>query len=460
MNLLKAAEFKVGLMVMAVSSLIGYMSLQVTEDPTFFGRSSKTWFLLRDANGLVKGSAVKTAGIPVGTIRDIKLQDGMARVELQLKPDHVLTTSARVEVKSQGILGDKHVEIYPGSPTDPPLGADQQILIVMDKGSLDNVISQVGEIASSLKDVTKNLAEAVTDDGTRRHVLGRIVSNIEKLTADVSQLTSENKEKISEIVDQIHGISQTLDQTLNDKSEQGFRETWKRSLARIDSALKNVEEISAKVNRGEGTIGRLINDEQTVDELNTALDGINNFLDVGNKLQTGLEFNSAYLGQIGGARTSIGVRLQPGLDRFYYLGIVDDPTGVVETTKTVSTTAAGSAELTEVKTFRNKTKFSLLIGKNFYDFTVRGGIIENSGGIGFDYRFLSDRWKASLDLFQFSSLNARAQLQYNVWRGIYVLAGYNDILNRSASASYFFGAGLFLTNDDLKLLTSTLPLMN
>ena len=59
MNLLRAAEFKVGLMVLAVSSLIAYMSMQVTEDPTYLGRSNQALFLLPDAGGMVTISAVK-----------------------------------------------------------------------------------------------------------------------------------------------------------------------------------------------------------------------------------------------------------------------------------------------------------------------------------------------------------------------------------------------------------------
>lgn len=458
MNLLKAAEFKVGLMVLAVGSLIGFMSLQVTSDPTYLGRSNKAWFLIKDANGLVKSSAVKVAGIPVGIIQDIKLQDGQARVEIVLKPDLLLSTSASVEVKSQGILGDKHVEIFPGSPSDPPLPPHAQILIVKDKGSLDNVVSQIGDIAGSLKDVAESLREAVTQDGTRKHVLGRIVSNIEKLTADVSEITSANKDKINDVMERLNKISKTLDETLNDETDEGFKKTWKRALARIDSTLKNVDEVAGKINRGEGTIGRLINDESTVEELNTAIEGVSSFLDVGNKLQTGLEFNSAYLGGIGAAKTSIGIRLQPGLDRFYQIAVIDDPAGVVETTRINTTNTSGTTDSTERKTYLNRTKFSILVAKNFYDFTIRGGLIENTGGFGFDYSFLRNRVRFSVDFFQFANLNIRPQIQYSLWKGIHLVGGYNDALNRSGAASYYLGAGLFLTNDDLKLFTSSLPL--
>ncbi|PIS10974.1 MAG: MCE family protein [Bdellovibrio sp. CG10_big_fil_rev_8_21_14_0_10_47_8] len=459
MNLLKAAEFKVGLLVVTVASLIAYMSMQVSDDPSYFGRSNEAWFMLPDAAGLVKGSQVKSAGIPVGIIKKISLQDGQARLDLSLKSDFKLYVSAAVEIKSQGILGDKHVAIYPGSPTDPPLAKGGQILNVKDKGSLDNVVAQIGEISSSLKGTAEALKEAVTEDGTRKHILGRIISNIEKLTQDISEITSENKGKVGQIVDRFNNITRSLDELLNDNGEDSLKSQLKRTVARMDSAMKNVDEITGKINRGEGTIGRLINDEETVEELNTAIDGVNGFLDTAGKTQTALDFHADYLGEIGKTKTTVGIKLQPGLDRYYYLGIVDDPAGVVEETDTTTITDGGPGSTTnEVKTYKNKVKFNALFAKTFWDLTVKGGLIENSGGVGFEYNIYRNKVIFSMDAFEFSSLNLRAQLQYNFWKGIYVLGGVSDALDKQQKRSNYFGAGLFLTNDDLKLLMTKMPL--
>ena len=103
MNLLRAAEFKVGLLVLSVASLIAYMSLQVTDDPSFMGHSNDAWFMLDNAGGLVKNSSVKMAGIPMGVIKDIKLQEGRARVDISMRPDVKMYVSATVVIKSQGI---------------------------------------------------------------------------------------------------------------------------------------------------------------------------------------------------------------------------------------------------------------------------------------------------------------------------------------------------------------------
>ena len=459
MNLLQAGDFKVGVMVLSIGSVIGYMSMQVSDDPNLFGKSNSAYFIMPDAAGMVKGSQVKTAGIPVGVIKDIKLQEGQARVELSLNPDLRLTVSSKVLIKSAGILGDRYIELRPGNESDPPLGSGGQILAVKESGSLDSVISQVGDIGDSLKEVAVVLKESVKDDGTRKHVLGRIISNIERLTGDLAEVTSANKNKIGEILDQVNNVTKSLDEVLNDPSEKGFKKRWKVALDRIDSTLKNIDEITSKVNRGEGTIGKLINDESTVEELNTAIDGVNNFLDTAGKTQTGIDFNSYYLGNVGQAKTAVSLRLQPGIDRYYVLGIVDDPTGVVKTVDTKTTPEGGVAsKVSEEKTYKNEVKFTALFAKNFYDFTVKGGLIENSGGLGFDYYFLRSKMKFGVEALEFSKLNLRAHLQYNIWKGIYVVGGAQDILNRGSKYSGYLGAGLLLTNDDLKMFLAKLPL--
>jgi phospholipid/cholesterol/gamma-HCH transport system substrate-binding protein len=453
MTWLRTAEFKVGLLVIVVGSLIAVMSMRVSDDPSYLGRSKKAWFLLPDAGGLVKNSAVRSAGIPVGVIKDIRLQDGMARIDITVKSEIPLTTSASIEIKAQGILGDKHVEVYPGSPTDPPLGDDSQILNIKQGGSLDNLMTSVSEVTTSLKEVAKNLKEATSEDGTRQHILGRIVKNIETLTGDLAQMTTENKDKIGDIVDEVHDITASLQKVANDKSDSGLQKTWER----LAKTAKNLEDITDKVNKGEGTIGKLINDETTVDNINTAIDGVSGMLDTANKIQTAFDFRTEYMGEAAAWKSYIGVQIQPGLDRYYYLAIVDDPMGVVETTRTQTSGSGGTSDITEKKTYDYKIKFTIMYAKTFWDLTIRGGLMENSGGLGVDYYFFRRKFKATMEAFDFAHTNLRSSLSYSFYRGVYVTAGISDALNKSDMRSGYLGAGILLTNDDLKLLLTKAP---
>jgi len=455
----RSIEFKVGTFVVGVGGLIAIMSMRVSDDPNFMRRTHDAWFLLPNAGGLVKKSTVRSAGIPIGLIKDIRLHNGKARIEISVNNDVVLTKSAAIEVRAQGILGDSHVEVYPGSPTDPVLADGAEIQNIKDGGSLDKLVGEVTEVTGSLKEVAKSLKEAVSNDGTSKHILGRIVTNIERLTSDLSEITTDNKEKIGEIVDEVHGISSTLNELINDETDEGFRKQWKRamaSLGRLDKTVQNVEEITGKINRGEGTIGKLVNDETTVEELNTAMAGISSMVDSASRTQTGVDFHAEHLTNIKATRSYIGLTIQPGLDRYYQLAIVDDPSGVTDTTHTKITNPDGSTrdEVTTKNTLLNKTKLTAIFAKNFYDFTIKGGLIENTGGFGIDYEFWKKKVKLSLEAFNFGNLNLRTSAHYKIYSGFYLIGGMTDMLDKNSMRSTYLGAGLYLTNDDLKFLLS------
>lgn len=446
MNLFQTPEFKVGVMVVSVSGLIAVMSLKVAEGPGILTGGDHTYtFTVPDANGLVKNSSVRMAGIKVGVIDDIVLEGGKARVKVKLEGKARVTKSTKVELKSDGILGDKHVELTPGAIDEPELRQDEEIVDVSDRGNLADVMKEVGKIAKSLNELASTLNSATQGQGDNSTPVGRIVLNIERISKDLAEVTGENKEKINEIIQRIQNVTRNVDTYVNDQT-----------LARVDKAVKNVEEITDKINRGEGTLGRLVNDEQTVQELNSAITNVNKFLGGADKLETSLDYHSEYLTGVKLTKSFVGVKVQPGLDRYYEIGIVDDPRGVVNSISTESGPPGGPTTTTDTTTtYKNKIKWTALFAKNFYDFTVKGGLIESSGGVGFDYFLLDHKLRLSAEFFNFNDLYIRTFIRYNLLKGVYMVAGGDNLANSSDSkASLFFGAGIFITNDDLKMLAS------
>lgn len=450
-------EFKVGALVVVVAALIGTMSLRVAEGPAMFAGSRTHWFEVDNAGGLVKNSAVKMAGIKVGVIEDIQLVNGKARIKLRLDGDAPITTSTFVELRADGILGDKHVELINPSTNAPALPNGEAIARAETRGSLDELVNEVSKITGSLSELAQTLNLATKGTGDDSTPVGRIVLNLEKLSKDLSEMSGKNKEKINEIIDRVHSISSNLDHFISDDSPSGFKAAWQNaidSLSRIDSALKNIDEITEKVNKGEGTLGRLVNDEETVEKLNTAIDNVNEFLGGAGQMETAVDFHTEYLSDIDAAKSYLNIKIQPGLDRYYELGVVDDPKGVTYTTDRTYTENGTVTESTDVKTHRNQVKFNALFAKNFYDFTIKGGIMESSGGVGLDYHLLRRQLRLSLEVFSFSEPYVRAFARYSPIRGFYLVGGGDNILSNEDEASLFLGGGIFITNDDLKMLAS------
>lgn len=448
-------EFKVGFLVVVVSSLIGIMSIKVTEGPGVFGTSKEYWFDLDDAGGLVPNGAVKVAGIKKGIIREIELVGGQARVHLIIDKDVPMKVTGHVEIRADGILGDKHVELVTGPPGDPALAPGEKIINIAERGSLENLVGEVSKITESLGDVAENLRRATGPDGDKATTLGRIVHNLEKITDDVAHMTGRNRDKVDDIVDRVHSITEALDEFIAADDDRSLQAVWDRSVSRIDKTLANLEEITDKVNNGEGTVGRLINDEETVDELNTAIYKVNEFLGGADVMETSIDYHTESLTDLGLMKSYLNVKIQPGLDRYYEVGIVDDPRGVVRRFQTDTTVGSGPTTSTrEVKTFENDIKFNILFAKNFYDFTIKGGIIESSGGVAFDYKLFRNRLKLSIEAFEFDNLHVRAFAKYNFFKGVYLIGGGDDVFSNEGLASPFIGAGIFITNDDLKVLAS------
>jgi phospholipid/cholesterol/gamma-HCH transport system substrate-binding protein len=454
--MINTPEFKVGALVVIVSGLIGVMSLKVNEGPGLFSRTKRYYFDINDAGGLVENSAVKSAGIRVGSIEKIELVDDKARIHVILNGDLKMRTSGYVDLRSDGILGDRHVEMVPGKNSDPELPDNSAILTANERGSLNAVMKEISKIADSISKVADNLNKATGAEGDTTTTIGRIAKNVEKLTQDISEVTGKNKEKLNEIIDNVHDITKELAKVVNDKGPEGFQSDWHKlssTLDRLDASARNIEEISSKVNKGEGTIGRLINDDETVNKIDEAVTSLNDFLGGANTLQTSFDFHSEYLAGPSMTKTYVSVLLQPGLDRYYELGVVDDPRGLVDKTQWTDS-GTYNQNYTETKTYYSKVSFTALFAKNFYDFTFKGGIMESTGGFGFDY-YLTKKHdlRFSIEAYDFQNFALKSYLRYNAFKGFYLIGG-GDHITDSELHSAFIGAGLYITNDDIKYLSS------
>lgn len=442
---LGSPELKVGILVVAVSALVGTMALKVAEGPGVLSGAKRYFVRADSAGGLVPNSSVKMAGIKVGVIKDIVLDDGRAKIIISLENATRLTEGSRVELKAHGILGDKHIELLPGDPQAGVLPLGSELFLAEGGASgMDDVMADVSRVARSLNELLA-LVKKAAQEGDETTPIGRIIRNVEQLTSDVAHITGENKDKVGEIVDRFRNLAKNVDTYINEES-----------LARVDRSLRNIEEITSKLSKGEGTLGRLINDEQTVEELNAAITNVSKFLGGADRMETSVDFHSEFLTGPSQTKSFLGVKIQPGLDRYYELQVIDDPEGVKRSTTTISSNNGGPENTYEqTTTFKNKLKVTALFAKNFFDFTVKGGLIENSGGVGVDYYLLDKRLRLSMEFFDFKNAQLRAFARYNFFKGIYLVAGGDNLLSKEdQEASPFVGGGIFITTDDLKLLAS------
>jgi phospholipid/cholesterol/gamma-HCH transport system substrate-binding protein len=165
-------------------------------------------------------------------------------------------------------------------------------------------------------------------------------------------------------------------------------------------------------------------------------------------------------------KSFLNLEIHPSEDKYYLLGIMDDPEGDTKTTEKLITrrTNGGAPTVTEIEeeeTEKDGLKFNAQIAKRWGDLALRGGLFESSGGAAVDYYLWDDRLKLYLEAFDFQDdeePHLKSGFMLYFFKNFYATAGFDDFIGDEDNRSVFGGLGLRFTDDDLKYLLTGVPL--
>jgi phospholipid/cholesterol/gamma-HCH transport system substrate-binding protein len=501
--------FKVGLLVLAGIAATVFMVVNLTETGgADLDEGTRLYAMFDDVTGLAVNSRVRMSGIAVGTLADIELAGKKARVtvvideEIEMhqgieQPDGYYKGGATIGPKQASFIGDYYLEITPGE-RGPVLEDDDEIKNVIAPPSMDEIFNKLNRISSNIEKVTESLANVFggeegqkkldeilinlteTLGATRKLVtssepkLNRILTDAQSISGDVRALTSEGASSISQILKDtqvaVRDVRVIISQASGDV--QAGIGTLKGSLARLQTtldslnySLQNIQDITDKINEGEGTLGALVNDPAIADQTERILGDVESISGPLADLQTIIQLRSEYHFTAQQFKTVVGLRLQPHRNKYYLIELVDAYRGdTTVTNETIYQTGSDEDPVRDVttETTSDTFKFSFQYARtyeiaNWLAITGRFGFIESSGGLGGNLLLFEDRTlDLQVDVFDFSldvSPRVRMFLSWRMFSNALILAGVDDILN-DGSRSWFLGAGLRFTDEDLKALVT------
>jgi phospholipid/cholesterol/gamma-HCH transport system substrate-binding protein len=490
-----SAEAKVGFFVVIGMVILAYMSMKAGRLEYTGDKGYEVYANFDSAEGIVKGVPVEIAGVEVGRVKDISLKDGKARLVLQISPEIQIGEDAQAIIRSKGVLGDKYVEIVLGSPGAPPVGAGGRISKTQSPANIDTLLKQLSSIGTDIKSITESLSGVLggrEGEASLRAIMenmrelaltlnetvqrnnenvNRMLDNFTNFSGDLSELSGVNKEGIREIVTNFRQASSELREALvalneiADKVSRGEGTIGKLlhdegTVQRLDETLVALKEITEKINRGEGSLGRLVKEDETVDNLNDTLESINVYLRKEGRFRTYLDYSGEYLLDHEDMKSYLSLRIQPKEDKYYLLGIVDDPAGYKRDTETTTTVDGETRTVYKEKIDKDEIKFTAQIAKRYYDLALRGGVFESTGGVGADYYFFDDRLICSLEAFDFDpdeNPHLKLKAEFTPLQYIYLTAGYDNFISETDKESFFLGAGLRFSDEDVKTLITDIP---
>ncbi len=108
-------ELAVGLFVIAGIVCLGYLSIRLGKMEVFGGGGYDLYAVFSNVGQLKVGAPVEIAGVEVGRVKEVALSDYQARVVMNLQRAVKIQDDAIASIKTEGLIGEKYVEITPGS---------------------------------------------------------------------------------------------------------------------------------------------------------------------------------------------------------------------------------------------------------------------------------------------------------------------------------------------------------
>jgi phospholipid/cholesterol/gamma-HCH transport system substrate-binding protein len=235
---------------------------------------------------LKEGDEVRMAGVKIGEVAKTRLSGSGRRAEAILRIDsHVKVKSdSTATIVMSGLIGTNYIGIDLGTANAPDLPPGAEIK-TKDTPDLSAVMSQIGELGKKLEGALGNLGTALSGDGKGGPGI------IQK----VDQLVTENRENIQKTTANLADITQKVNQgegTLgklinNSKLHDELIATLddvKKGAAEAKTFIANAQSIIDQVKKGQGAIGALVFDQKAGDDIKAS---IANLRAMSDKLQKG-----------------------------------------------------------------------------------------------------------------------------------------------------------------------------
>ena len=299
-----STEKKVGLFFLLTLIALGVL-IEVVEDWNPFEKRVQYHTYFQSITGLQPGDPVRMAGVDVGKVEEIVLENGRVRVNFQVQRETLVKTDSIAGIRRTNLLGGQFLGLDFGSATSAQLPPGAQVKSVESIGIdelLGNFDRNVGRIMEEISALVQGpmtgtivrMQSVVTKIDEGEGSLGRII-NDPQVYIDLTAAIGDLRDIITRlnqgdgtlgrlIVDPtlyeeahltVSNLRQISDRLRNGEGTLGHLLVDDKAYVDAADALAQIREIAAKANNGDGTLGKLINNPALYDEMHAAMARVN-----------------------------------------------------------------------------------------------------------------------------------------------------------------------------------------
>ncbi len=185
-------EMQAGLFLLG-GLIVAMFTILMMGGDSMFEKTFKVHLEVSDTAGLSKGGLVRSGGVRIGVVDDIKFSENYENVRITLKLNESVHQRIRedsvVRFQTQGVLGDKYLEVLGGSPDKPVLAEGGSIQVEQGK-DLSAMFAEGSNALGLLKDNLANL-KVLTSALAKRGQMDNLMQDLTETSANLKEITKQ-----------------------------------------------------------------------------------------------------------------------------------------------------------------------------------------------------------------------------------------------------------------------------
>lgn len=288
-------ETKVGaITTIAIAILfIGYSFLRGND---VFSSDNMFYTDYDNVDGLTTSKPILVNGYQIGHVSKMHLLDnGKIRTEFKIKSNYDIPSNTIARIVNESILGSKVIVFDLGNSKTyandgDPLQSDVQANL-MEKveplqKKVENLVVKLDSVLSAVN--TALDSEFQRDFKNSLRSIAVSLNNMEKITNDVEGLMGSERIRLAKIMQNLESITDNFKNNngklnsilsnLDNLSEDLSKSEIKATIDNANQAMKDIQAITDKINKGDGSIGLLINDDKLYNNLTNASENLDQLI--------------------------------------------------------------------------------------------------------------------------------------------------------------------------------------
>jgi len=271
-------ETKVGLLAIVSLALL-YYGFNFLKGIDLFNPTQSYYVVYSNVAGLGVSNPVTVSGFKVGMVGDVNIDQSNDRVVVRLDIDNrIIIGDSAFATLTSDLLGSKEIRLNVGQITEP-LQPNDTIKGVLDKG-IEALIKEGESIAVSLEETISKVNSILDSLSGGSGDIRETLSNLNAITAELKKV--QFKQAVDNLQAKLDMTIESVDSLINYDIRDGIKKysaladsiksiEINQTLANADTVLQQMNRILAKIDQGEGDLGKLINEDSLYTNLNKTI---------------------------------------------------------------------------------------------------------------------------------------------------------------------------------------------